>query len=301
MKRIESFIRYFIKKINSNEAEFASAFLAFYILLSFIPILVFTSNLIVKVVPNFNDYIYQSVARLPNDVKNIFIPILDNIFNGVSSSLSIISILSAMWLGSRGFQGLIKSLNKILEVDKKSKIPFYNKLFSLLLTIGFIIVIASLLLFSVFNEKIMGVIESFTDNFELLDDLAEIFLGWVTKLTPFIITAILLFFLYGLAPSFSKDNRPSIKSILLGSVIGTLGIFLVTYFYKLTNDVLQRSPSIYGSLGSLLVTLIWLLTVCNIMIYGAAFIKTYDDIVYKNKTIYDLDPETKLFFDKDKK
>ena len=58
MKRIESFIRYFIKKINSNEAEFASAFLAFYILLSFIPILVFTSNLIVKVVPNFNDYIY---------------------------------------------------------------------------------------------------------------------------------------------------------------------------------------------------------------------------------------------------
>lgn len=301
MKKIESFIRYFIKKINSNEAEFASAFLAFYILLSFIPILVFTSNLIVKVVPNFNDYVYQSVAKLPNDVKNIFIPILDNIFNGVSSSLSIISILSAMWLGSRGFQGLIKSLNKILEVDNKSKIPFYDKIFSVFLTVGFMVALASLLLFSVFNEKIMEVIESFTDNFELLDNLAGIFLGWLTKLTPFVIAAVLLFFLYGLAPSFNKDNRPSIKSIFLGSIIGTLGIFLVTFFYKFTNDVLQKSPSIYGSLGSLLVTLIWLLAVCNIMIYGAAFIKTYDDIVYKNKTIYDLEPEVKLFFDKDKK
>lgn len=303
MKKIENFIRYFLKKLKINEAEFASAYLAFYILLSLIPILVFISNLIVIVVPNFSEFIFELVENLPNDVQNILLPILNNIFKGSSSSLSIISILSALWLGSRGFQGLIKALNKIFEVKTTSKIPFYDKIFSVLLAIAFMITLASLLLFSVFNEKILGLIRNILINLninsiEIMESLTNILLNGILTLMPYLLSAILLAFLYALAPSFNKDNRPGWKSIIIGSIVGTLGISLVTFFYKFSNDVLQRSPSIYGSLGSIIVTLIWLLAVCNMMIWGAAFIKTYDDVVLNKKSILDLDPDTKFLVDK---
>lgn len=298
MKKIESFIRYFINKITINEADFASAFLAFHILLSFIPILVFISNMIVTVVPNFNEFLYDIVNGLPNDVQNIFIPVLDNIFNDVSTSLSIISVLSALWLGSRGFLGLIKALNKIFEVKTSSKIPFFYKIFSVILTVAFMVALTSILLFSVFNERLLGLISSFTDDLALLNTLTDIFLSGLLEITPMILSALLLAFLYRFAPSFNKETQPNWKSLLLGSFIGSLGIYLVTFFYKFTNDVLQRSPSIYGSLGSVLVTLIWLLAICNILIWGAALIKTFDDIVFRKRTIYDLEPDVKLFTDK---
>lgn len=82
-----------------------------------------------------------------------------------------------------------------------------------------------------------------------------------------------------------KEKRISFKLSLIGSIIATLGIGLITFFYKFTNDTLQRSPSYYGSLGSILVTLVWLLGICQIIIYGAVFIKTYKDVIIENKTI----------------
>lgn len=296
MRKVENFVRYFVNKLVSNEADFASAYLAFFILLSTVPLLVFISNLIVNIFPNFNEYVYQLVSSLPNDVKNIVNPILDNIFNGVSSSLSIISILSALWLGSRGFLGLIKSLNKIFEVEVKSKIPFFEKIFSLLYTVLFLVVIAGLLLFSIFNERIIDFLRDITNNIQIIDTLADILLGWVGFLMPVLLQALLLVFFYRFAPSFTKENKPNRKSIFLGAIVATLGISFMTLFYKFTNDTLQRSPSIYGSLGSILVTLIWLLAICNMLIYGAIFIKTFDDIVYRKKDIYDLDINTKMFF-----
>lgn len=101
------------------------------------------------------------MKSLPNDVNKIFMPIVKSIFNGQSSSLSLIAIGSSIWLGSRGFLGLVKSLNKIFDVNTEGKIPYYEVIFSVFYTIGFMIVIGSLLLFSVYNEKILSIVKSF--------------------------------------------------------------------------------------------------------------------------------------------
>lgn len=298
MRKIENFVRYFIHKLTKSEAEFASGYLAFYILLSFVPLLLFLSNMVVKVVPNFHEYIFGLIENLPNDVQNIVNPILENIFNGVSSTLSIASIASAIWLGSRGFLGLIKSLNKIFDVNPKSKIPFYEKIFSVFFTIGFLVVIVLFLLLSVFNEMIFNFISSFTERFGFIDNIVDTLLNGVGSLMPLILGIVLLFLFYRFAPSFNKFNRPKYTSIIVGSIFAILGVGLMTFFYKFTNDILNNEPSIYGSLGSILVTLVWLLAICNMIIYGAVFIKTFDDVVIHNMTIFDLNPNEKLFFKK---
>lgn len=278
MKKIKNFGLHFIKLLSDNEADFASTYLAYHLLLSFIPLLVFLSQVLIYIAPGFEEMVYSLMAQLPNDVKNIFMPVIENIFKSQSSSLSIIAILSSIWLGSRGFLGLIKSLNKIFAVDLTGKIPFYEIIFSVLYTIAFMVLMASILLFTVFNDKIAELILKFTDKYPLLYNIAEFFFNGLNTIMPLILAIIIFIIFYRYAPSFNRGNRISLFSATIGASFTTLGIALVTIFYKFTNDTLSRSPSIYGSLGSILVTLVWLLAICQMIIYGAVFIKTYLDM-----------------------
>nr|WP_276938160.1 YihY/virulence factor BrkB family protein [Helcococcus sueciensis] len=295
MRKIENFIRYFIIKMTKSESDVASAYLAFYIILAFIPLVSFLSNMIVFVVPNFVEFVYEITENLPKDVQNILNPLFDSLFGGSSSSLSIVSIISALWLGSRGFQGLITALNKIFDVNSNSKIPFYTKIFSVIYTIAFMIVLASILLFNVFNEKILLIIKSIAERFDLIDGFGDFLVNGITTILPLIFTILVLAFFYRFAPSFERYKAPEFKSIILGSIVGTLGVAFMTFFYRYTNDVLTKKPSVYGSLGSILVTLVWLLAICNMIIIGAVFIKTFEDVVINKKTIKDLDPDAKYF------
>lgn len=288
MKKIQDFINYFLKKLKVSDAEFSSSYLAYHLLLSFIPLLVFLSQALIYIAPGFENMLYELIYSLPNDVKNIFMPITENIFNSQSSSLSLVAIASSIWLGSRGFLGLIKSLNKIFDIDLTGKIPFYEKIFSVVYTIAFMLLIASFLLLTVFNDKIVSIILSFTDNYPILSKISNFFISWLTRLMPLILSVTVFIFFYRYAPSFKKGQRIKFIPTIIGSTIATLGIVIITFFYKFTNDTLSRSPSIYGTLGSLLVTLVWLLGVCQIIIYGAVFIKSYIEVVIKNKDVSEL-------------
>lgn len=96
---------------------------------------------------------------------------------------------------------------------------------------------------------------------------------------PFILSILIFMFLYKYSPSFDDKTNITFFESFLGALVATIGIGLVTFFYRFTNDVLTKSPSIYGSLGSVLVTLVWLMTICQMIVFGAIFIKTYIEVI----------------------
>lgn len=279
MNKIKSFGKYFIKKNSEGSSELAPAYLGYYLLLSFIPLLMFMGQVIVYVVPDFAGFMFGLTSQLPNDIKNLFDPIIENILNSQSSSLSIFAIGSALFAGSKGFLGLKKTLNQIFEVESSSKIPFFDIIFSIFYTILFIIFLAVVLLFSVFNEKIIGIVREFTTNIEIIGILSNILLDGIGLIMPFILAILIFMFLYKFSPSFDDKTNITFFESFLGALVATIGIGLVTFFYRFTNDVLTKSPSIYGSLGSVLVTLVWLITICQMIVFGAIFIKTYIEVI----------------------
>lgn len=279
MNKIKSFGKYFIKKNSEGSSELAPAYLGYYLLLSFIPLLMFMGQVIVYVVPDFAGFMFGLTSQLPNDIKNLFDPIIENILNSQSSSLSIFALGSALFAGSKGFLGLKKTLNQIFEVESSSKIPFFDIIFSIFYTILFIIFLAVVLLFSVFNEKIIGILREFTTNLELIGILSNILLDGIGVIMPFILSILIFMFLYKYSPSFDEKTNITFFESFLGALVATIGIGLVTFFYRFTNDVLTKSPSIYGSLGSVLVTLVWLMTICQMIVFGAIFIKTYIEVI----------------------
>lgn len=280
MSKIKNYFEMFIANIKKSEIEFASSFLAYYLLLSFIPLLLFISQTVINLVPDMYDYLLNTIENLPKEVHEILLPILDGIFKKTSSSLSIVAVITAIWLGSRGFLGLIKSLNKIFDVSTENKFPFYEIVFSVVYTIAFTLLIAALLLFSVYNEKIIAIISNFTDQFQIISPISDFLIGSFSQIIPFLIAIVIFIFFYRYGPSFERGKRISFLDSFLGALFTTIALFALTAFYKFTSDSLSTNPTIYGSMANIFAVLVWLLTICSIIIYGAVFIKT--NIDYRN-------------------
>lgn len=292
MKKITHFIKYFLMKLNTSDTSFAAPFLAFHLLLSFIPLLVFLLQMLSLITNGFDTLIVNYIDSLPTDIRNVLVPIIQNVFE-TSSSLSIIAIISALWAGSQGFLGLILTLNRIFEIDttKKvgilKKIPFFDRIFSVIYTIAFLVVMAVLLIFNVFNTEIINIIKTISSNLgtPLLKDVSDSLIFVVSLLLPLLVSIAMFMFFYKFSSAFYKDHSIPFDAAFFGSLFVTIAIFLLSLSYKISNHFFASGGNpVYGSLGSVMVALVWLLGICQCIILGGVFIKTYIDVVKEKKT-----------------
>lgn len=292
MKKIIHFFKYFFLKLKMSDTSFAAPFLAFHLLLSFIPLLVFLLQMLSFVTTGFDTLLLSYVKSLPVDIRNVLIPIIENVFQ-TSSSLSILAIISALWVGSQGFFGLTLTLNRIFEIDTTqkigilNKIPFFNRIFSLVYTISFLAVMAVLLIFNVFNAEIIGLIQTVSSNVgtPMLKDLSESVVSMLSILVPTILSIVIFMFFYSFSIVFYDKAHIPLDASFFGSLIVTIAIFGLSVGYKLFNVYFSSGGNpVYGSLGSVMVALVWLLGICHCVILGGVFIKTYIDVIKRKKT-----------------
>lgn len=292
MNKIIHFIKYFFIKLKTSDTSFAAAFLAFHLLLSFIPLLVFLLQMLSFVTKGFDALLLSYVQSLPIDIRNVLIPIIDNIFH-TSSSLSIVAIVSALWIGSQGFLGLTLTLNRIFEIDTTqkigifNKIPFFNRIFSIIYTLSFLIVMTVLLIFNIFNTEIIAFIQTISANFgtPMLKDLSEGVVFMLSILVPFILSIAIFMFFYSFSIVFYDNAHIPLDAAFFGSLIVTIAIFGLSFGYKIANTFFSIGANpVYGSLGSVMVALVWLMGICNCVIFGGIFIKTYIDVIKQKKT-----------------
>lgn len=293
MKKIIHFIKYFFMTLKAGDTSFAAPFLAFHLLLSFIPLLVFLLQMLSLITKGFDTLLLSYVASLPIDIRNVLIPIIENVFH-TSSSLSIVAIISALWIGSQGFLGLTLTLNRIFGVDttKKigvfKKIPFFDRIFSIIYTIAFLVVMAVLLVFNIFNTEIINIIQTISSNLgtPLLKDVSDSFILVVSLLLPFLLSVAIFMFFYKFSSAFYEDHSIPFDAAFFGSLLVTIAVFGLSLSYKISNHFFSSGGNaVYGSLGSVMVSLVWLLGICHCVILGGVFIKTYIDVVKHKKTI----------------
>lgn len=292
MKKTTHFIKYFFLKLKTSDTSFVAPFLAFHLLLSFIPLLVFLLQMLSFVSSGFDTLLLNYVTSLPIDIRNVLIPIIENVFH-TSSSLSIVAIVSALWVGSQGFLGLTLTLNRIFEIDTTQKIgilnnvPFFNRIFSLIYALSFLVVMAVLLIFNIFNSEIITLIQTVSTNFgtPMLKDLSEGVVFMLSILFPLILSVTIFMFFYSFSIVFYDNAHIPLDASFLGSLIVTTAIFGLSMGYKLFNNLFSIGVNpVYGSLGSVMVALVWLLGICHCVILGGVFIKTYIDVIKQQKT-----------------
>ncbi|MBS4762096.1 YihY/virulence factor BrkB family protein [Carnobacteriaceae bacterium zg-ZUI252] len=292
MKKIIHFTKYFSLKLKTSNSSFAATFLAYHLILSFIPLLVFLLQMLSFVAPGFDQLILKTLNTLPKDIQQVFSTVVENVFH-VSSSLSIVALFSALWIGSQGFLGLTLTLNSIFEIpsndkiDFFKKIPFFDRIFSVFYTIAFLVVMASLLIFNIFTNEIISLIQNISEQFgtPLLKDLSDGLIFMMSLILPFLLSIGVFMFFYKFSSIFYKHHYMPFDALFIGSLVVTIAIFLLSLFYKISNALFSSGGNpVYGSLGSVMVAFVWLMTVCQCIVLGGVFIKTYIDVVKHKKT-----------------
>lgn len=248
MEEIIRFLKQLFERFVQAEVLGLSAQLAYFFLLSLFPFLMFIVTLI-GYLP-FDDRMVIAVLAeyLPEDVVFMIDENLKEIMNNRSGGLLSISIIGTLWSASNGFNAITRSFNKAYGV-KPARNFILNRIIAIGLMFSMVAAIIIALLFPVFGRLIGEYVLVNVPLPETIVDMWDV-LRWVSSSIMFF---VVFFVLYKLAPNKKmKENH-----VLYGTIFATVGWQLTSYGFSYYVETLGNYSLTYGSLGTVIVLMIW--------------------------------------------
>ena len=259
LRKAVIFLVMFIKKIGDDDVFALGAQLAYYMVLSFIPFLMFLMTLVGFSHLNSDTVLNLLSNVMPTEAFNLIQSTVIEIVDREQTGLLWISIALAIWVSSSGFKAVIKGLNKAYGV-KETRSYIKLKLISMIYTILLaLIVIATLFLF-VFGDVI-------GDFFmKVLEHPEFIYYIWNMLRYVVVILIMILFFM------FLYNATPCVRlgwiEVIPGAVITTLGWISISYIFAYYVNNFSNYSRLYGSLGAVFMFMTWMFITSMILILG---------------------------------
>lgn len=251
-----NFIKELYCRVLDDEIDALAAQLTYYLLLSIFPFLIFLITLISYTPMTSEQALFSLSEYLPKDVYKIVIDTIYQTLKSRSGALLSIGMIATLWTASNGLSALMRGINKAY--DQKESRPYWKvKYISLIFTIGLALVLLFSLFLVIFGEVIANNIFSYfgvPDVFRKIWTALRFFLPIITSIIVFII----LYY-------FTPNRRISIKSVIPGSLFSSLGWILISLPFSVYVNNFSNFSRMYGSLGGIIVLLVWLYW-CSIII-----------------------------------
>lgn len=256
------FIKYLIIRSREDEITGLSAQLAYFLLLSVFPFLIFVITLLgylpissKEVLHLFNNMLHIA----PEDTYEMIEEIIISVFEVKRGDVLSISIIITLWTASNGMKAIIRALNKAYNI-KESRSFFHNRLIALLMIFAIIIAIGVALILSVFGNLI--------GNFLFLHFQLDLFFLRIWDITRYMISFLLLLALFALLYFIAPNKRLGWEDVYIGTIFAAIGWIIVSWIFSFYVDNFGNYSTTYGSLGAVIVLMIWLYISSAILILG---------------------------------
>jgi len=259
MGRIFRFIKTMYYRLLDDDVLALGAQMAYYLILSFFPFLIFLMALIANSPISSQQVLGGLLGILPKEayilVRNTVVEIVDTKAGG----LAPVSGILALWFASNGIGSIITGLNKAY--DEKERRPFWLvKLISLIFTLLLSIVIIFSFILLVFG----GVIKRQILDGMVLDSFYQSL--WNTGRYIFISSVIFLVFI--ILYRFTPSRRMRWREVIPGAIFATIGWLATSLGFAYYVDNFTNYSRFYGSIGGVVVLLIWLYYSAVIVLLG---------------------------------
>lgn len=233
--------------------------LAYFFILSLFPMLMLLSQIIGMLDFEIFDVASMLTGLLPRDITDIILDYLIYVDDSTSRGIFTFSIITSIYIASKGLTSIIFALNKAYRV-KVDTTNIQKNIISFVVTMFVVIaIIVSLILITV-GKSLLFKISVFL-NIDIIFLQAWTVIRWVLALFTLFIT---LFAIYSIIPSKQFPKKYNI--------IGTL--FTIVFFILLSlgfayyvNNISYHSQ-IYGSLGTIMLMLLYLYFAGIIVVLG---------------------------------
>ncbi|PKR76930.1 ribonuclease [Halalkalibacillus sediminis] len=246
-------------RFNEDDVPGMAAQLSYFFLLSLLPFMIFLLTLL-AFLPVSQDQVFDILSRyLPPDAYSLINENLSGVMENQNSGLLSVGIIGTIWSASNGIKALMKAFNRAYHIEEDR--PFLKqRLVSIALTIAMILMVAIALALPVFGRLIgeflfsyLGLSEGFLTLWESM--------RWAISI---ILMMTILTILFILAP----NKKIPIAYSLPGAIIATIGWALTSlgFSYYVTN--FANYSATYGSLGAVIVLMIWFFLTGVMIILG---------------------------------
>lgn len=259
MDRIRSLKRLW-EPFTACRASLYAAGASFYILLSVFPTALFLLSLL--------PYLPLSLGALVEAIEQVvpppFHPVIDYVFDTVESSSTItllsLSVLTTLWSASKGVLAIVDGLNAVL--DREQELPYLRRrLSSIVYFLVLAVALLTMLLLHVFGEALLAACGRW---FPAAARVAAVIYHLRTPYLLFLF-GLLFALIFYLFPRRAMEFR----WCLLGG-LGTAGCWLfISWAFSIYVNRYAGYVKLYGGIGLLLLTCVWLHICLLLFLYGA--------------------------------
>jgi membrane protein len=252
MKRTESWrlLKDLYARFVNDDVLSTGAEVAFFLLLSLFPFLIFLVTLVSYVrMVDVQDSMQILAALVPATAYEILRDIVNETIADRSGTLLSLGVLFALWSSTSGVASLMRGINRAYDQEETRRF-WRTKAISLGFTVELAVVIAVSFILVVLG-RILG-----TRIFLLLG-FSDVSLNiWnYGMLAVVTITSTLMFmFFYHVAP----NCRLKLREVIPGAVVASIGWVTVSLAFSYYANNLGSYSKVYGSLGGIIALLMWM-------------------------------------------
>jgi len=207
---------------------------------------------------------------LPTETQTLLYKVIDEIAISSSETLLSLSIILALWSGSLGISAIIRAINKAYNLNRKRNY-IRLKLLSLLFTVALVALLMIVLATLVFGEVIGNAI------FTYIGAINVFYRIWKNSRKIIALSAMIIIFALLYKYSIAPRERRYIKLVhtLPGAIFATIGWIVASGIFSFYVNNFANYSKTYGSLGGVIVLLVWLYITSIMIVLGGEINGTY--------------------------
>lgn len=266
--RISNFFSKLKDTIKKPEMRILPGQLAFFLLLSIIPLFAVVGVIATKLNISLETVI-AGTDKLPTEVSNF----LKDLMSGRTININIVIFcISGFILASNGPHSMIIGSNVLYKIENKDFLTRRVKAF--LMCVILVVLFLFILLVPAFGDQIINLIKEKSDL--NIDKTVSI----IYTILKYPISVFIIYFFVKLLYVMAPDKRIRSNTTTLGALFTTLGWIVSTEIYSFYVRKFAYYNILYGSVANLIILFLWIYILSYIFMIGMALNATN---YYENK------------------
>ena len=262
------------EKIFETEVFARSAQVAFYFSFSLFPLLFFLVSLfglMLESTDGLKQELFTYLRQLmPLTAFDLVKKTVEEIVDSSSGGKLTIGLIITLWSASAGVDSIRLALNAVYQL-RETRSWWWTKLQSLMLTLVVLILTAIVLGIVFYGWQVvqigLGMI-----GLQVTSPLVLVTIQWITILIVMLFTCEVI---YNLIPNF---ERLVWRWVTPGSIVAIILWLLLTHGFRLYLEYFNTYNKTYGSLGAVIILMLWLYLTATVVLVGGAINSVVDGI-----------------------
>lgn len=258
----KTFFKDLYKEIDEDNVTNGAAALAYFLMLAIFPATIFLLSLLPYLpIPHLDQAIMDLLRQsMPPAAADMFMETVNSVLSTRREGLLSLGALGTIWAAMSGVKAVMDQLN--VTYDVRDSRPFWKTRAIALMLVGML----GVLVISAFGLIVFGGV--------LQDKLAgafgynQVLLGTFVAFRWGVILAMLLT-AFSITYYFGPDVEQDFKFITPGAVLGTLILIGAALGFKLYVSNFGSYEATYGSVGAVIIMLLWLYVMGNVILLGS--------------------------------